>query len=136
MNAVGEPGNVVPCTEWLRSAKLQRSGAHACHGGLRFKRSRILGGWFGWRIEQRQKPRMGSVVQEERALVEDRILGMTACALQHELRKFLTAQGRRAIEQGLCLRGSADLDHIVFASASMWAWLNSNMVRLTNLSLY
>src|SRR5580704_8689403 len=75
-----------------------------------------LGGWLGWRIEQCQKPRMRSVVEEEGTLVEDRILRTTACALQHELRKFLASQRRRAIEYGLCLRGSADLDDIVFAS--------------------
>src|ERR1700688_1573733 len=47
MNAVGKPRNVVACTERLGRAKLQRSGAHACHGALRFKRSLILAAGLG-----------------------------------------------------------------------------------------
>ena len=41
--------------------------------------------------EQRNKARVCFVVQEKRALVEDRFLRLTAGALQHELRQFLAA---------------------------------------------
>src|SRR5579862_9533907 len=47
MNAVGEPGNVVPCAQRLGRAKLQGCGVHACHGALRFKRSWILAAGLG-----------------------------------------------------------------------------------------
>src|SRR5258707_8508332 len=90
-----------------------------------------LGGWLGRRIKQRQKPRMCSFVEEEGTLVEDRVLGTTAGALQHELREFLASQRRCAIEHGLCLRGSADLDHVVFASRRCGhASTSRNMARL------
>ncbi len=49
-------------------------------------------GGRSWRgIEQSKKACVCVVVQEERALIEDRLLSLSAGALQHELRQFLAA---------------------------------------------
>jgi len=62
MNAICEPGDIVPCSKWFRSAKLRRRSAHAslgCAGpdvssvGIEFIEEN--GGGPGVRLRKRQK---------------------------------------------------------------------------------